>query len=170
MWIKTASPIVLACIAILNASASSADEAAEQAAVAKQLPAVKVSLQQGLTAAAAQGRPISAKFEVDEGHFQLSVYTMQGAKFYEVIVDHSTGKVTKVETISQGEDLAEAKSQSAATAKEKIPLKVVVDKAEQGAPGSRAVSVTPDLKAGHAVAIVSLLKGGQYTDVTESLE
>jgi hypothetical protein len=61
MWIKTASPLLLAGIAILNASASSADEAAEQAAVAKQLPAVKVSLQQGLTAAAAQGRPISAK-------------------------------------------------------------------------------------------------------------
>jgi hypothetical protein len=58
MWIKTASPLLLAGIAILNASASSADE---QAAVAKQLPAVKVSLQQGLTAAAAQGRPISAK-------------------------------------------------------------------------------------------------------------
>src|ERR1700732_3641662 len=112
MWIKSTAPLLLASIVL--SSASSADGAAEQAAVAKQLPSVKISLQQGLTAAASQGQLLSGKFEVDEGHFQLSVYTAQVKKFYEVIVDHRTGRVTKVEPITAGENLAEAKSQAAA--------------------------------------------------------
>ena len=164
------STALLLSASIVLSTASSADEAAEQAAVAKQLPSVKISLQQGLTAAASQGQLLSGKFEVDEGHFHLSVYTAQGKKFYEVILDHRTGKVAKVEPITQGEDLAEAKSQAAATAQEKIPLKTAIDKAEQSLAGSRAVSVTPELKDGHAVAVVSLLKAGQYTSVSEPLE
>src|SRR2546430_15261859 len=87
-----------------------------------------------------------------------TLFRAQGKKFYEVILDHRTGKVAKVEPITQGEDLAEAKSQAAATAQEKIPLKTAIDKAEQSLAGSRAVSVTPELKDGHAVAVVSLLK------------
>lgn len=67
-------------------------------------------------------------------------------------------------------DLAAAKSQSAAMAKAKTTLKAAVDKAEQGLAGSRAVSVTPELKGGHAVAMVSLLKGGKYTSASEPLE
>jgi hypothetical protein len=168
MWIKSTFPVLLA--SILLSSASWADEAAEQAAVAKQLPSVKITLQQGLTAAASQGRPISGKFEVDEGRFQLSVYTAQGQKFYEVIVDRKSGKVAEIEPITAGEDLAEAKSQAAAAAQAKIPLKAAVDKAEQASAGARAVSVTPELKDGHTVAVVLLLKGGKYTSVTESLE
>ena len=168
MWINSTALLLSASLVL--STASSADEAAEQAAVAQQLPSVKISLQQGLTAAASQGQLLSGKFEVDEGHFQLSVYTAQGKKFYEVILDHRTGKVAKVEPITQGEDLAEAKSQAAATAQEKIPLKTAIDKAEQSLAGSRAVSVTPELKDGHAVAVVSLLKAGQYTSVSEPLE
>ena len=79
----------------------------------------KVTLQQGLTAAAQQGRPISAKFEVEDGKLQLSVYTAKDGKFSEVIVDHMTGKVSETESITEGEDLAEAKLQSAAMEKAK---------------------------------------------------
>ena len=55
------------------------DESKNLGAVAKMMPTTKVTLQQGLTAAEQKGRPISGKFEVDEGQFQLSVYTSQGA-------------------------------------------------------------------------------------------
>jgi hypothetical protein len=34
-----------------------------------------VTLQQGVTAAASVGRPISAKFEIEDGRLQLSIYT-----------------------------------------------------------------------------------------------
>src|SRR5215510_1944525 len=116
----------------------------------------KVTLQQGLTAAAQQGRPISAKFEVEDGRLQLSVYTAKGGKFSEVIVDHTTGKVAKTESITEGEDLAEAKAESAAMGKAKIDLKAAVDQSAATTSNSRAISVTPALKNGHTVASVVL--------------
>jgi hypothetical protein len=53
---------------------------------------------------------------------QLSVYTMKGDTFSEVIVDHKTGKVAKAEPTTSGEDLAAPKAQSEAVAKAKRPL------------------------------------------------
>jgi hypothetical protein len=130
----------------------------------------KVTLQQGLTAAAQQGRPISAKFEVEDGKFQLSVYTAKDGKFSEVIVDHTTGKVTKTESITEGEDLAEAKAERAAMDKAKTDLKAAVDRSAATASGSRAISVTPALKDGHPVASVTLLTGQQFQTVEQPLE
>src|SRR5262249_8447551 len=92
-------------------------------AVARGSRFAKVSLQQGLTASERQGQPISGKFEVDRGTFQLSVYTAKDGKFSEVLVDYSTGQIAKVEPITKGEDLAAAQSQSAAMAKAKISLR-----------------------------------------------
>jgi len=83
----------------------------------------KVTLQQGMTSAAQQGQPVSAKFEVDDGKLQLSIYTAKDGKFLEVIVDYATGKVVKTEAITEGEDLAAAKSQSAAMANAKTDFK-----------------------------------------------
>lgn len=127
-------------------------------------------MQQGLAAAEAQGRPISAKYEVDEGHFQLSVYAAQGGKFSEVLVNHATGKVAKSELINEGEDLADAKKQMEACAKAKKSLKSAVDQAEHAASGYRAVGVIPKLSSGHAVAVVTLLKGTTAKTLSESLE
>src|SRR5262249_23614450 len=70
----------------------------------KALKGPNFSLQRGLTASSKEGKPISAKYEMDEGKLQLSVYTVKGEKFSEVIVDHKTGKVAKTEPITQGED------------------------------------------------------------------
>ena len=138
--------------------------------VAKFMSSAKVTLQQGLTAAEAQGSPISAKFEVDEGHFQLSVYTTKADKFSEVVVDPATGAVAKSEAITGGEDLAEAKSQTSAMAKAKKSLKSAVDAAEKASPGYRAVGVEPKIATGHALASVTLLKGTTVKTVPEPLE
>src|SRR6266508_2688261 len=91
----------------------------EHAELAKALKDAKISLQRGLTASAKEGKPISAKYEVEHGKLQLSVYTTKGDKFSEVIVDHTTGKVAKAEPITSGDDLTAAKSQSEAMAKAK---------------------------------------------------
>jgi hypothetical protein len=147
-----------------------ADEAKDQAAVAKQLPSAKVTLSQGLAASEAQGRPISAKFEVDEGRFQLSVYTAQGSALQEVLVDYTTGKIAKAGPLDEADDIAAAKKQMAAMGKAKTSLKAATDKAEQDNAGYRAVSVTPVLKANHAVAKVTLVKGAQFKSVSEPLE
>ena len=171
MWNKMlTSVLTLGVIAATGGVAWSDEDEASGAAVEKYLPTANVTLQQGLTAAESQGKPVSGKFEVDEGHLQLSVYTAKDGKFSEVLVDHTTGKVTKTEAITEGDDLADAKKQIAACAKSTKSLQSAVDKAEQAAAGYRAVSVTPKLSNGHAVAVVQLLKGSQVKSVSEPLE
>src|SRR5262245_13531783 len=91
-------------------------------ALIKSMTDAKITLQQGLTAAAQQGQPISAKFELEDGKLQLSVYTAKEGSFSEAIVDHVTGKITKTVPITEGEDLTAAKAQSAAMAKAKSDL------------------------------------------------
>src|SRR5215469_6639428 len=98
--------------------------------VAKMMPQAKVTLVQGLTTSESQGKPISGKFEVDEGHFQLSVYTARSGKFSEVVIDPATGAVSKTEAITEGEDLTAAKEQSAASSKATKSLKAAVQQAE----------------------------------------
>ena len=171
MWNATLAALLTIAALGTNGSVATADEdEASGAAVAKYMPTAKVTLQQGLTAAESEGKPISAKYEVDEGHFQLSVYTAREGKFSEVLVDHNTGKVAKTEAITEGEDLADAKKQIAACAKSTKSLQSAVDQAEQVSVGYRAVSVTPELRNGHAVAVVQLLKGSQAKSVSEPLE
>ncbi len=149
---------------------ASAEEGGNTPALAKAIAGARVTLQQGLAAGAGQGRPISAKYEIDEGALQLSVYTEEGGKFSEVVVDHTSGKVTKSEAITSGDDLKDAKVQSRAMAKVTGSLQAAVDQAEHASPGFRAVSVEPDLKAGHTVAAVTLVKGRQFKTVSQPLE
>ena len=171
MWNRMIAAILtVGMIGTMGSAARSDESETSGAMLAKYLPTAQVTLQQGLTAAEAQGKPISGKFEVDEGHFQLSVYTAQDGKFSEVLVDHNTGKVAKTEAITGGDDLADAKKQVKACAKSTKSLQSALDQAEQASAGYRAVSVTPKLSQGHAVAVVTLLKGTQLKSVSEPLE
>jgi hypothetical protein len=142
----------------------------EHAELAKALKEAKISLQSGLVASTREGKPISAKYEMDEGKLQLSVYTMKGDTFSEVIVDHKTGKVAKAEPITQGDDLAHAKAQSEAMAKAKRSLDAAASEAVKENKGYRVVSVTPALKEGHPVADVTLVKGSDWKTVSEKLD
>jgi len=142
----------------------------ERAELAKGVGETKVSLAQGLSASAGTGQPISAKFEIDEGKLQLSVYAAKGGKFSEVIVDHNTGKVSKAEPITSGDDLTDAKAQSEAMARAKESLRAALDKVLKTNSGYRAVSVIPALKDGHPVADVTLVMGNQWKTASEKLD
>ena len=143
----------------------------EHAELAKALRDAKIPLQRGLTASAKEGKPISAKYEVEDGKLQLSVYTMKGGdKFAEVIVDHKTGKVAKAEPITNADDLAHAKAQSEAMAKAKRSLDAAASEAVKENKGYRVVSVMPALKDGHPVADVTLVKGEEWKTVSEKLD
>jgi hypothetical protein len=122
-----------------------------------------------LAASASEGKPISAKFEVEDGKLQLSVYTENNGQFKEVVVDHQTGKVAKTEAITEGDDLVAAKSQSAVMAKAKASLSAAVAKATAANIGSQAVSVMPSIKS-RPVAQVTLLNAGTWKTVTEKLD
>ena len=123
----------------------------------------------GLQAAEKEGQPISGKFELEDGKLQLSVYTMKGDKFSEVIVDHKTGKVAKSEPITGGEDLAAAQKQAQAMRKTKHALREAAARAEKANPGFHAVSVVPEVENGKARADVMLLKGNTSKSVDEQL-
>jgi len=142
----------------------------EHVDLANALKGTNFPLQRGLTASTKEGKPISAKYEMDEGKLQLSVYTMKGDKFSEVIVDHKTGKVAKTEPITQGDDLTHAKAQSEAMAKAKRSLDTAASEAVRENKGYRVVSVTPGLKDGHPLAEVSLVKGTDWKTVSEKLD
>ncbi len=129
----------------------------------------KVSLEAGLKASEPEGKPISGKFEMEDGKLQLSIYTTKGGTYEEVLVDYKTGKIAKAEKITGGDDLAEAKKQAEAMAKTSKTLLEAVAQAEKANPGFRVLSVTPELEGGKAMADVELVKGTQAKRVEEKL-
>ena len=165
-------PVLAAAAASWGSTLAAQDkdeQEGNQAAVAKAVLGARVPLERGLAASASHGQPISAKFEMDEGRLQLSVYTVKDGKFFEVVVDHNTGKVVKAEPIAAGEDYTAAQSQSAAMAKAKVSLRAAVEKTLRDNAGYRAVSITPSLKDGRVVADVALAKGEQTKTVSVPL-
>jgi len=176
MLLMTAGATVLGVAALVgfadhNAIFANDDEDESQEALIKLLDTSKINLQQGLTASEQQGRPISAKFEVDEGKLQLSVYTVKEGKFFEVLVDYRNGKVMKAEPITEGDDLAAANLQSAAMTDAKITLKEAVDKTiAQSAENIRAVRAVPSLKDGHPVASIDVLNYNQFKATQQPLD
>ena len=132
-------------------------------------------LESGLVASAREGTPLSAKYEIDDGAFQLSVYTWKvdafsGDSFTEVIVDYNTGSVTKAAAITDGGDLTAAQAQKAAMARAKRSLAEATADAVKKNGGYRAVSAMPSLDGGRPVAEVTLVQGDDWKVVTERLD
>ena len=167
--VLTLAFLVVWILAVPMGWAQKSDDA-EHAELAKALRDAKILLQRGLTASTKEGKPLSAKYEMEHGKLQLSVYTMKGDKFSEVIVDHKTGKVAKAEPITGGDDLTAAKAQSEAMAKATRSLDAAASAAAKENKGYRVVSVMPALKDGHPVADVSLVKGTEWKTVSEKLD
>jgi len=158
--------IGLLAAAIVPAWAEGGDEAALAAAMKN----ATATLEGGLRNSEAQGTPISAKFEIEDGKLQLSIYTMKGNDFTEVVADPKTGAIAKAEKITDAGDLKEAAEQKAAMAKAKVPLLTATETAVKANAGSRAVSIVPELKNGQATAEVTLLQGTAFKKVTEKLD
>lgn len=164
---------VMACLLLSNLAVRAwgyQDQDKDRAELAKAVGQAKVSLEKGLSASKSAGTPISAKFEIEEGKLQLSVYTTQTGKFSEIIVDHDKGNIAKVEPITSGEDFTAAKAQGDVMAKVKVSLAAAVVKVLKDNPGSLAVSVVPGLKDGHPVAEIALAQGTQWKTIFEKLD
>ena len=142
----------------------------DSAALAKAVAQAKLPLERGLEASAREGKPISGKYEIEDGALQLSVYTMKGRQFSEVIVDHNSGTIKKTEKITDADDLKDAKEQSQALAKAKTSLDKAVAQAVKANSGYRAVSVFPALRDTSPVAEITLVKGADFKKVTEKLD
>lgn len=168
----TTSWMTLAALVVLLPTAGWAQSYKDKAHadLAQALSGAKISLERGLTASVKEGKPISAKYELDDGKLQLSVYTMKGDRFSEVVVDHTTGKVVKAEPITHGEDLTAAKAQREALAHAKRTFTTAVARAAERNKGYRLVSAIPTVKDGHPVVEVELVKGKEWKTVSEKLD
>ncbi len=167
---RTMAAFVIALVFVVPTGWAQTPADQEHAELAKALKDARIPLERGLTASTKEGKPISAKYEVEDGKLQLSVYTMKGDNFSEVIVDHKTGKIAKAEPITKGDDLSHAKEQSEAMAKAKRSLGAAASEAVKENKGYRVVSVMPAMKDGHPVADVTLVKGSEWKTVSEKLD
>jgi hypothetical protein len=138
--------------------------------LAQAMPQATVSLARGMKASESKGNPISAKYEIENGALQLSVYTMNRDQFTEVIVDHWSGAIAKAEPITSGDDLKTAGVQGAAMAKAQIKLDAAVDRAVAANAGYLAVEVEPKLEGGRPVAAITLMKGQDVKKVAVNLD
>jgi hypothetical protein len=132
-------------------------------------------LEGGLMVGEREGTPLSAKYEIDDGAFQLSIYTSKnvsssGEAFMEVIVDYSAGMVLKAEPITDRGDLAAARAQKEAMDRAKRSLAEATAAVVKAHAGYRAVSATPRLENGQPVIEVTLVRGDDWKVVNERLD
>src|SRR6266446_8957300 len=135
----------------------------EKADLAPVISGGKVTLEQGLLTSKKNGKPISAKFEIENGKPQLSIYTVKdGSKYFEVIVDHTSGEVAKADPITGGDDLANARKQNDGMFRATRELREAVKEAKRDNPGYSAVSVWSEMKDDHSIATVLLVKDNDW--------
>lgn len=147
-----------------------AEDDQERAALAKYLSTAKMTLEDGLKASEREGKPISAKFEVEEGEFQFSAYTVKGDDFSEVVAKPESGAIEKAEPITDPEDLEAATKQRDAMNKATKSLLAATQEAVKANAGFRGVSIFPELKDGHPIAEITMVRANSFKTVSEKLD
>ena len=142
----------------------------DREALAKELRGAWLPLESGMTTSRREGTPISAKYEIDNGTFQLSVYITRGDRLSEVIVDHNVGTIAKVDVLTDSGDLAAARDQKEAMARATRTLEAATADLVRANSGYRAVSAMPRLNDGHPIVDVLLVNGTDWRVVHERLD
>jgi len=146
---------------VVPAGAAMTDK--DKAELAPVVAGSKITLEQGMATSKKNGKPVSAKFEIENGKPQLSVYTVKdGSKYFEVIVDQTSGEIAKAEPITSGDDLTEAKKQNDGMFRATRELREAVKEAKRDNPGYSAVSVLSEMKDDHSIATVLLVKDNDW--------
>ena len=166
--IVTMVSIVLATTSLTALSQS--DLGTGQETLARELKRAWLPLESAIVASKSAGTPISAKYEIDDGAFQVSVYTVKDDTLSEVIVDYNVGSVAKVDQITDGGDLAAARGQKEAMARATRSLEEATAEAVRMNPGYRAVSALPRLSEGHPIVDVVLINGSDWRAVVGRLD
>ncbi len=167
---RTMLATAILTLGLATASPARAEQGDDPGALAAALTNVPMTLQDGLRVSETRGLPISGKYEIEDGNLQLSVYTTDGKKFYEVIVDHATGMVAKADELSAPDDITAANDQIAVMALVKTSLAAAADKAVQANRGYRAIGVTPMTRQGRFIATVTLLRGSTVKIIEQQVD
>lgn len=153
-----------------SVSAGYQEQEGGRPALAKGVAGAKISLEQALETVSREGKPLSARFEIEDGQLQVSVFRVKGDQFAEVILDPSTGAVSEVDPVTSGGDYGIAQDRNTAMARATRSLRTAVSQSLKADAGFRAVSVVPSLKDGHAVAEISLTNGDKWKRVSMRLD
>jgi hypothetical protein len=133
-------PALIAAVGFWSAALALAwAEGGDPGALAAAMKGAMVTLQGGLETSEREGMPISAKFEIEDGKLQLSVYTMKVDEFMEVVVDPKSEKIEKAGKITDADDLKTATSQKTAMTKAMVSLFTATTSAVKANNGFRAV-------------------------------
>ena len=173
--IGIAAVVVLQLVMSANLVGAETSSVEGRESLTRAMQGAWLPLEGGLVVGEREGTPLSAKYEIDDGAFQLSVYTSKngapsGVAFMEVIVDYSAGMVLKAEPITDGGDLAAARIQKEAMDRAKRSLAEATAAVVKANAGYRAVSATPRLENGQPVVEVTLERGDDWKLVNERLD
>ena len=160
----------LAAVVLAMAVPAFAEAEGQSTALMRELRRAPLSLERGIAAGSREGTPVSAKYEIEDGGFQLSVITFKDDKFTEVIVDHKTGTIAKTIPVTDSEDLAEVTGHGTAMARAKRSLEAAIASVVKAHKGYRAVSAIPALKDGRPVLAIVLLRGSEWKSVNAVLD
>ena len=159
---------IVACCAL--SSVQPRAEVKDAAALAAGMKDVQGTVEQALASAGKGGRPISAKFELDDGDVELSIYVENSMGFREVLANPQTGTAMGATLLTEESDLKDAREQSAAMAKATTTLLASAQHATAANPGARVVSIYPELHDGRPIAVITLLRDDGFSTVTEKLD
>jgi hypothetical protein len=138
-------------------------------ALAAALEHVKGTLENSLQAGEEIGKPISAKFALDDGSLQLSLWVAREDGFAEFILYPALRFVTEIYDFRDPDKLKVATAEKLAMDSATVSLLSATENAIKANHGLRAVSVYPVLAEGDPIAVVTLLDTNAVKIVTEKL-
>ena len=160
----------LIIVFISFSSAAMAGDIEDHAALASAFEHVKGTLENGLKASERVGKPISAKFSVENGTLQLSIWVASNDGFAEFLLYPAIRMVTETLEVTDPQKLEVATAQKLAMDKATVSLLSATENAVKANDGFRAVSVYPMLEEGDPIAVVTLLGADAFKIVTEKLD
>lgn len=147
-----------------------AEDVQDHAALAAALQHVKGgTLENGLKASERIGKPISAKFALEDGTLQLSLWIAREDGFAEFVLYPAIRSVTEIFDFRDTNKLKVATAQKLAMDKATLSLLSATENAVKANGGFRAVSAYPVLEEGDPIAVVTLLGADAFKIVTEKL-
>jgi hypothetical protein len=167
MWLALRSVLLL--FALGFSSAAMAQEIEDHTALAAALKHVTSSLEDGLKAVERLGKPISAKFTLEHGFLQLSLWVTREDSLAEFILYPATRTVTEIYEFRDPNELKTATAHRLAMEKARVSLRSATANAVQANPSLRAVSAYPVIEEGDPMAVITLLDANAFKIVTKKL-
>ena len=167
MLVALRSALVLVVVGF--SSTAMAEDIQDHAALAVALEHVKSTLEDGLRAGQRIGKPISAKFALEHGTIQLSIWVTGEVGFAEFIVYPAIRTFSSNFDFRDPDKLEVARERKLVMDKATVSLLTATADAVKANHGFRAISAYPMLLDGNPIAVVTLLDANTSKSVTEKL-